>query len=107
MVQRRSFAHLAILSLLGLVPLAFGHGFDNDVGDPMRMDMSGGASQLVSLSNTAMNSTEPVQPNFFSHSEFSGLMLAHIVSMTIAWFFVLPIGERRNSASKAGSPGLT
>ncbi|KAL8732147.1 MAG: hypothetical protein Q9166_002894 [cf. Caloplaca sp. 2 TL-2023] len=32
-----------------------------------------------------------VPPTYFTHSAYSGLMLAHIGFMTIAWFFVLPI----------------
>ncbi len=98
MVQRHSFTIVTAFSLLGLFPIAFGHGPESHAGDLVRAGMSGGASHTASMSNITMNSMEQVQPSYFSHSGFSGLMLAHIVSMTIAWFFILPIGELRCSA---------
>lgn len=30
--------------------------------------------------------------SYFSYAPYSGLMLAHILLMTIAWFFILPVG---------------
>lgn len=33
----------------------------------------------------------PISLTYFTHSGYSGLMLAHIGLMTVAWFFVLPI----------------
>ena len=32
-------------------------------------------------------------PNYFSLDKHSNMMLAHIVLMVLAWFFILPIGE--------------
>lgn len=88
MVQRYSFILLTALSLLGLLPRAFGH--DSHAGDSVGM---GGASHVASILNLTMDTIEPMQPSYFAYSESSSLMLAHIVSMTIAWFFILPIGE--------------
>lgn len=33
------------------------------------------------------------EPNYFSLDAHSGLMMAHIGFMILAWFFVLPIGK--------------
>ena len=93
MVPTYSFRLFQVLSLLGLLPLVFAHGHDSNTGDSVGMAMSEGTSHMASVSNINMNSTTPVLPSYFSHSDFSGLMLAHIISMTIAWFFILPIGE--------------
>lgn len=100
MVRRHSFTLLTALSLLGLLPLAFSHGRESHGGDSV--GMFGGAFHVASVSNNTMNSMESMQTSYFSHPEFSGLMLAHIVSMTIAWFFILPIGELDFSASNRG-----
>lgn len=98
MVQRYSFILLAALSLLGLLPRAF--GYDSHAGDSVGM---GGGSHVASILNLTMNTIEPMQPSYFAYSDFSGLMLAHIVSMTIAWFFILPVGKLYCSASNGGS----
>ena len=87
MVQIHSF------TLLGLLPLAFAHGHDSNAGGSTGMAMSAGASHVVPVSDVTINSTVPMLPSYFAHSGLSGLMLAHIAFMTIAWFFVLPIGE--------------
>lgn len=31
--------------------------------------------------------------SYFAYGEHTGSMLGHVVSMTIAWFFVLPMGK--------------
>lgn len=93
MVQGNSFALLTALALWGLLPLAFAHSHESHAGDPMDMAMSGAATHMASASNVTIKATTPVLPSYYSHSEFSGLMLAHIAFMTIAWFFILPIGD--------------
>ena len=99
MVQRNSFTLFTALALLGLLSLAFAHGHDSHVGDSTDMAMSGGAAHMAFASNGTMKPTALVRSSYFSHSEFSGLMLAHIAFMTIAWFFILPIGEHHHSES--------
>ena len=98
MVQRNRSILLTGFPLLGLLPLALVHGHDSHADDSMGMGMSGGASTIPTVSNFTLNSMKSLQPNYFSHAEFSGLMLAHIVVMIIAWFFILPIGKLRCSA---------
>ncbi|KAL8991318.1 MAG: hypothetical protein Q9177_000248 [Variospora cf. flavescens] len=39
----------------------------------------------------ALTGSAPISLTYFTHSGYSGLMLAHIGLMTVAWFFVLPI----------------
>jgi hypothetical protein len=89
---------LAGALLLGLLPLAVAHGHD---GDAMDMDAMAGTSDssvarptILSTSSDIANLSTPVYPpNYFAHSEYGGLMLAHIALMSIAWAFVLPVGE--------------
>ncbi|KAL8713959.1 MAG: hypothetical protein Q9220_002105 [cf. Caloplaca sp. 1 TL-2023] len=40
---------------------------------------------------TAFTTSVPGTMSYFTHSGYSGLILAHIALMTVAWFFVLPI----------------
>lgn len=37
-------------------------------------------------------------PNYFSHPEHRGILVAHIALMVLGWVFVLPLGEFRSSA---------
>lgn len=79
----RSFsATLVGVALLALLPLALAHG------DEMDMDMNMDATAPVATSEASGDA--PL--NYFRLTEHSGLMLAHIVIMTISWVFVLPIG---------------
>lgn len=39
----------------------------------------------------ASASSAPISLTYFTHSGYSGLLLAHIGLMIVAWFFVLPI----------------
>ncbi|KAL8975620.1 MAG: hypothetical protein Q9197_000170 [Variospora fuerteventurae] len=41
----------------------------------------------------ASTGSAPISLTYFTHSGYSGLMLAHIGLMTVAWFFVLPIWQ--------------
>jgi hypothetical protein len=74
--------------LLDLVSVALAHGHEEDAA----MEMSGSMNaSKISLPHI-YNSTEMGLPNYFRHTEYSGLMLLHIVLMSIAWVFVLPLG---------------
>lgn len=33
------------------------------------------------------------EPNYASHEGFAGMMVAHVLFMIVAWFFVLPVGK--------------
>lgn len=71
--------------LLGLVSAASGHAHGGE-----------SASLDIASATVSSNSSSPVDigtPSYFRHPEHSGLMLGHIISMSIAWIFVLPLGE--------------
>lgn len=90
MVQTRSLSSTAALVLLEAVPLALGQGHDDQEGE-----MSGvGAPKILQMMSDT-NSTIMSSQSYFTYPEHGGLVLAHIVIMTIAWFFILPIGEWR------------
>ncbi|KAL8717004.1 MAG: hypothetical protein Q9225_005721 [Loekoesia sp. 1 TL-2023] len=93
---RRSFSILyAAFSLLAHTGITFAHGHDDhgesamDLGASMTAASTSVPSAMPSA--TAAMSSAPVSQTYFTYSGFSGLMLAHIGLMTIAWFFVLPI----------------
>lgn len=87
------FVTLAGAVLLGLASVAVAHGHDED------MSMEMGASPMAS---PTINSTADVQvpDSYFRYGDHSGLMMAHISLMTIAWVFVLPIGAQLLEAIK-------
>lgn len=68
--------------IVGLLSLACAHGHEGG----MAMDV-GHSAQAPSLSNATVPAT------YFQSREHSGLLMAHIVFMTIGWVFVLPIGR--------------
>lgn len=71
--------------LLSLVSAAVAHGEDED----MSMDMGMGRPEITK----PMDPTVTEVPNtYFNYGEHTGLLLAHILLMTIGWVFVLPIG---------------
>lgn len=79
------YVTFAIAALLGLASVAVAHGHDED----MNMDM-GEPSMARPTITSGVNATVP--QTYFRYSEHSGLMMAHIFFMTIAWVFILPIG---------------
>ena len=92
MVRTHSFALTSVVLLLELVPLALAHGHDGHDGMSMDMAMSSSHTTDNTTASPPMTSpTEPPLPSYFSHPEYSGLILAHIVLMTIGWLFILPI----------------
>jgi len=85
---------LAGVVLLGLLPLAIAHGHDGDGDGEMAMDMSmGEASVPRPTIHSNLTAEVPGPPSYFQYGEHSGLIVAHILLMTIGWVFVLPIGE--------------
>jgi hypothetical protein len=93
-MRRPSLAHRALAGalLLGLLlPLAAAHGHDEDANMGMAMGMSMSMAEPAAPSPSA--TAEPAPPNYFTHPEHRGLMYAHIGLMTLAWVFVLPVGE--------------
>ena len=99
MVWRRFYIPRAALLLLASTAPTLAHGHDDhgkaamDLGASMTAISSSVPSAMASA--TASMTSAPV-PNtaetYFTHSGFSPLMLAHVGIMTLAWFFILPIG---------------
>lgn len=80
---------LASALLVGLLlSLAAAHGHDED----MNMDMSMSEPMRPTIASS-LEPADPIPPNYFTHPEHRGLLFAHIALMTIAWVFVLPVGE--------------
>ena len=100
MVQRKILTSLAALPLLILLPLASSHGDDTHTDGSRGMGMSGATSTTAAVTNLTMNLTETLQPSYFSRSELSGLLIAHVTIMILAWFFILPVGKLYFSASQ-------
>ncbi|KAL9126404.1 MAG: hypothetical protein Q9217_004532 [Psora testacea] len=95
MLHMRHLAFLTVLSLVELFPRAFAHGHD----DPGNGGMGGGGAPVAhstplasDIASANMTSSQSSPESYFAFPEFGGLILAHIVLMTIAWFFLLPIG---------------
>lgn len=81
----------AALVLGLLVPSVLGHGGDESMDMGMKM-----------TSGMAIDVTDPkpevdFPPNYFSHSEHRGVLLAHISLMVLAWVVLLPIGKFASS----------
>lgn len=96
MVQTPAFVSITVLVLLEVLPGVLAHGHDDHAGKSMDM----GAPDMVhsapspgvrpsTIADSPINSPE----SYFAHSQLAGLMLAHVVIMIIAWFFILPIGK--------------
>lgn len=69
--------------LLAVAPAVLAHGDDMD----MEMDM--GAA--MDVANTTAEPEKIYPPTYFAHPEHQSLILAHIVLMTLAWIFALPV----------------
>ena len=94
MVNTRGYFFLLALSAAELISRALAHGDDGGEGESMKMGAH--VTPAMSVSNAMPSASTVAAPSssesYFAYSKFGGLMLAHIVLMTIAWFFVLPIG---------------
>ncbi|KAL8953003.1 MAG: hypothetical protein Q9222_001118 [Ikaeria aurantiellina] len=94
MIHKCAIVQNAAIALLATASLAIAH----DHGDPeesrtgMLSSTTATSSMIAPLMATATPSaSSPSGPiSYFSHSGYSGLILAHIGLMTLAWFFVLP-----------------
>ena len=92
-------ARLLAALLLPLLASALPHGDDHGSMD-MGSDMHGGAadtsvvsSAVAAATATATPDTQPSSPTtYFTYDKHFGSILAHIVLMFVAWFFVLPLG---------------
>ena len=65
-----------------------------------------GAASCTQSPNRTLSSniTVPRMPqSYFTYSNHSGLILAHITFMTLGWVFVLPIGRLKLEALSGGT----
>ena len=94
MIHARSFLFLLALSAAEVIPHALAHGDDDGEGENMKMSAQApptfSISSAIPSASTMAAASSP--ESYFAYPKFGGLMLAHIVLMTIAWLFVLPIG---------------
>lgn len=92
MVHTQSLQLLTALAVVQGLPRVLAHGHDDsNVMEPT----SGLGADLMNATSTSMNMKAPQPPqSYFSEPNHSGVLLAHIVLMTIGWFFVLPVGEQ-------------
>jgi protein-S-isoprenylcysteine O-methyltransferase Ste14 len=84
----KAWSVLAGVVLFDLVSVTLAHGHDEDAS----MEMSSGMNISEVPRPHIYNITDMGPPSYFRHPEYSGLMLLHIVLMTMAWIFVLPLG---------------
>lgn len=91
MVVRGCFRAVAAALLLDVLPRVFAHGDDghDHGGTATAMD----ASMLSAVNSSVVYSTPMAQESYFSRPHLSGFMVAHIVLMIIAWFFILPLSK--------------
>lgn len=88
MVHTTSLRLIGATLLLTSTTVVLAHGLDNHAGETTDM------GPLPSpMSAASMNSSSASPQSYFAYPAMGGLMLGHIVLMTLAWFFVLPIGE--------------
>lgn len=61
---------------------------DMDMKEGMHSNHSGSAS-----SNHTAGDNQDYPMSYFAYQKHSGVLIAHVVFMVLAWFFTLPIGE--------------
>ena len=86
MVHNLTFRYSTALALCSALPKVLAHGHDT-LADP-------GLAPNVTSGPADMKAFHSSPQSYFIYPDYSNLMLAHIALMTIAWLFVLPIGER-------------
>ena len=63
-------------------------------GDEVDMVTSLNAGLQTPNATATLNMTLPLMPlSYFSYNHHASLLLAHIILMTVAWFFLLPISR--------------
>lgn len=89
-----SFATLAPVVLLALASAAGAHGHDAE------MNLETGLPSRPTLPSTSGAPNTGPQ-SYFQYGEHTGLLMAHILLMVVAWVFVLPIGKWHSGPSDA------
>lgn len=92
MVHTSNSRLIGVTLLLATLSVVLAHDHDGHAGDhadePANVE-----SAPNSVSAASMTSGGASPQSYFTYPALRGLMLGHIVLMTIAWFFVLPIGK--------------
>ena len=82
--------------LLVLASIITAHGDDEhtsmDMGAGMNMSMGGKSNTTMPL-DPERNYNQYDVPSYSGLDVHTGLLLAHVVFVVLAWVFVLPIGE--------------
>ena len=76
----------ATFLLLAATPVVLAHAHDDLVAESKQM-----GPVPVPLSAAIMNSSSALPQSYFNLPALGGLMLGHIILMTIAWIIFLPI----------------
>ena len=93
MVQKQLIALSTALSLLEAVPRALAHGDDVYGSEGQGTGTTMATAIFSTIPSVTANASVSMTPeSYFSYPAMSGLMLAHIIIMTVAWFFILPLG---------------
>ena len=98
MVHTGSLLVTAALLLLGALPPSLAHDHDGHVENPVEVKAFPSTSVLEL---NAMNSSVALPQSYFTYTENSTLLGAHVVLMVIAWLFILPVGKVDTSANRA------
>ena len=85
MVHTSSFKLIGAALLLVPTTVVLAQGHDNHTGETRPSPSS--------MPAATMGSSSPSPQSYFGYPALGGLMLGHVILMTLAWFFVLPIGE--------------
>ena len=85
MVHTSTFNLIGATLLLVSVTAVLAHGHDDHA--------AGTGPSPSSTPATDMGSSSPLPQSYFSYPASGGLMLGHVILMTLAWVFILPIGE--------------
>lgn len=84
------FSRITIAAgLLSLASIALAHGDDEHNGMDMG-DMNKPEGHSEQSSSKEINNYDA--PSYYGLDSYRNLILAHIVLMVAAWFFILPIG---------------
>ncbi len=94
MIHPRNIILIITLALLGAIPLTLAHGHGDESGEGMDMGAATAVVMTSVLPSATANASDPATGgSYFTYPSMGGMMLGHIVVMTIAWFFMLPIGK--------------
>lgn len=88
MVHTSSLRLICATLLLATTPVILAHGHNDHASETVNMGPA-----PTSLSAASMNSSSAPPQSYFTYPALGGLILGHIVLMTVAWSIFLPIGK--------------